>query len=146
MYPLTIFSPREIEKTMTEKEIKKLSRLELLELLLEASSENQKLKNHIEKLQIDLENAHSIQHLSAAIDQVEKVLARANRIVNTNGTITPPSNNAVEEDVHAPLNLLDKQIYAHLLAFYADNASLLTSLPLELQIAIKERIPSVLNK
>ena len=131
---------------MTEKEIKKLSRLELLELLLEASSENQKLKNHIEKLQIDLENAHSIQHLSAAIDQVEKVLARANRIVNTNGTITPPSNNAVEEDVHAPLNLLDKQIYAHLLAFYADNASLLTSLPLELQIAIKERIPSVLNK
>ena len=132
---------------MTEKELKKLSRLELLELLLEASTENHELKNRIDKLTADLDTAHHIEQLSTAIDQVEKVLAQVSHLSNT-ATAAPsaiPQPVASGAEAAGPA-LLDKTIYEHLLLFYSENAPLLAALPLELQIAIKERAPHVLNK
>ena len=133
---------------MTEKELKKLIRLELLELLLEASNENHELKNRIEKLTTNLDTARSIEQLSTAIDQVEKVLAQANRLSDTATAVLPaviPQSGASGAEASSPTPL-DKAIYERLLLFYSENAPLLAALPLELQIAIKERTPSVLNK
>ena len=49
---------------MTDKELRKLSRLELLELLLEATKENQRLKEKIEKMKIENRTAQNIENLS----------------------------------------------------------------------------------
>ena len=51
---------------MTDKELRKLSRLELLELLLEASNENKKLKEKIVALKADIKTAQNIENLSLA--------------------------------------------------------------------------------
>lgn len=127
---------------MTEKELKKLSRLELLELLLEASTENQELKNHIQKLNKEIDTAKHIEQLSSAITQVENVLDNVNRLA----TSAPPSAPVAPSitEITDP-TLLDKEIYRCLLRFYAKNKALLSMLPLELKIAINERIPSVVQ-
>ena len=49
---------------MTDKELRKLSRLELLELLLEASKENRKLKEKINRLIAENQTAKNIENLS----------------------------------------------------------------------------------
>ena len=94
---------------MTEKELKKLSRLELLELLLEVGSENQELK-------------HRLATSTSCADSITALAAEA----------PEPS-------------LLDKEIYRCLLRFYAEDKAQLSALPLELKIAIEERMVSVLE-
>lgn len=68
---------------MTDKELKKLSRLELLELLLEVSKENETLKEKIEELKIENEKARSIENLSAATHKIESALKYANTLTGT---------------------------------------------------------------
>ncbi len=124
---------------MTEKELKKLSRLELLELLLDASTENYELKDRIAKLQTELQAAQQIQQLSTAIQQVENVLEQANRLsASINGVATPVAKTPDPTS-------MDKEVYRCLLQFYSTDADAMSALPLELQYAIKERIPSILD-
>ena len=68
---------------MTDKELRKLSRLELLELLLEASRENEKLKEKIAKMKQESNAAKSIENLSATTKQVSTVLEYANNLTDT---------------------------------------------------------------
>ena len=65
---------------MTDKELRKLSRLELLELLLEATTENEKLKEKLKKNEIEKEAAKSIENLSVTTRQVNTVLEYANNL------------------------------------------------------------------
>ena len=68
---------------MTDKELRKLSRLELLELLLEASRKNKKLIEKIKKLTEENQTAKNIENLSAVTNQVEAVLKYANSLTDT---------------------------------------------------------------
>ena len=72
---------------MTNKELKRLSRLELLELLLEVSNENKKLKQEIEKMNREKEVSKSIDYLAEANKQASDVLGYANKLVETIKTL-----------------------------------------------------------
>ena len=127
---------------MTEKELKKLSRLELLELLLEVGSENQELKQRVEKLNKEIETARQIERLSDTITQAKSVLKDVNRLATS--TSCADSITALVAEAPEP-SLLDKEIYRCLLRFYAEDKTQLSALPLELKIAIEERMVSVLE-
>lgn len=123
---------------MTEKELKKLSRLELLELLLEVSTENQDLKDRIEKLNAELNTNRNVEQLATAIGRVENALMHADRLTAMMKA-TLCENDKINTSDQEP-SLLDKEIYRCLLHLYAEDKKLLSALPLELQIAIEERV------
>lgn len=72
------------EKKMTDKELKKLSRAELLELLLESNRENERLRKQLEKAKgllanraIEIENAGSIAEAALALNGVFEAAQKA---------------------------------------------------------------------
>ena len=132
---------------MTEKELKKLSRLELLELLLEASTENRALKERVASLSAEINQAQDIRHLSTAIRQIENALKYTDHITAMVKTTAFEMSKSGNEHAMVELadstpepSLLDKEIYRCLLHFFSDNPEALAALPLELQIAVRERV------
>ena len=124
---------------MTEKELKKLSRLELLELLLEASTENHELNEQVKKLKAEIDTAQHIQQLSDTVTQAESLLEKVRYLA-----MSSPAPDAEMANAEAPApSLLDTEIYRCLLRFFAKNEELMAMLPLELQIAVQERIPDI---
>ena len=126
---------------MTERELKKLSRLELLELLLEASTENQALKERIEKLTVEVQTAESIQQLSASTRQVENALKYANNLTAWMKAVGS-GDDTVDRSLPSP-DFPDAELYRHILRFFANNRQQLAALPLELQVIIEERIKAL---
>lgn len=142
---------------MTDKELRKLSRLELLELLLEASKENKELKDKIERLKLENKTAHNIENLSVTTRQVENALKYANGLTSALKNIPKEpvrSNyydrfNAAEkrETTGAKKSSVsDKEIYKRILSFFAKNDDKLDVFPDELEYDVRERIKSILEK
>jgi hypothetical protein len=131
---------------MTDKELRKLSRLELLELLLEATKENQMLKDTIKKMKIENQTAQSIENLSTATHKVESALKYANSITDTLKGTAKDSVQANENafNIHQVKN--DREIYWRTMAFFSKNNHILTLLPDELKNDISERINEVLKQ
>ncbi len=89
---------------MTDKELRKLSRLELLELLLEVSKENEKLNEKIKKLTEENENAKRIDNLAEATRQINTSLQYVNNLCLTLN-VTPEADNAndlITEELKSP--------------------------------------------
>ena len=133
---------------MTDKELRRLSRLELLELLLEASKENQLLKEQVERLTVENKTTENIENLSVITRQVENTLKYANNITDILKTGSadgiPPS---VKSDTNIPDNrLADKEIYRRILLFFANNNNKLDVFPDELSEDIRTRLNSLLKK
>lgn len=84
---------------MTDKELRKLSRLELLELLLEASKENEMLRAQVEELKIDNKTARTLEVLSVVTRQVENTLKYANSLTDT---LKPAAGEATVSEDKAP--------------------------------------------
>ena len=124
---------------MTEKELKKLSRLELLELLLDVSKENELLKERIKKLNAEIATQQKIEQLSTAIQQVEQALEHTSQL---SANINTPLSVAECPDSQ----WLDKEIYRRLLQLYTENVEHLVALPYELRVAVLERAVIVLNE
>lgn len=133
-------SPQGDIRAMTERELKKLSRLELLELLLEASTENQALKERIEKLTVELQMAEGIQQLSETTRQVESALKYANNLTAWMKAVG--SGGSADRALPSP-EFPDAELYRHILRFFANNRQQLSALPLELQVIIEERIKAL---
>ena len=131
---------------MTDKELRKLSRLELLELLLEATKENQKLKDTIKKMKIENQTAQSIENLSTATHKVESALKYANTLTDTlKGTAKDPvQKNENTTNIHQVKN--DRDIYWRIMAFFSKNSNMLALLPDDLKNDISERIKEVLQQ
>lgn len=127
---------------MTDKELRKLSRLELLELLLEASKENEKLKEKIEKLEVDNKTAQSIENLSVATQQVANALKYADSI--TSALKTSSIGSASEGTVKNAQP--DREIYKRMLCFFAKNDEKLSVFPDDIENDVRERIKSLLEK
>ncbi len=135
---------------MTDKELRRLSRLELLELLLEASKENEKLKEEIEKLKIENKTAQNIENLSVATHKIETALRYANNITdNLKGTSGEYVAERVIKEKEEPIKakpLSDKEIYRRILSFFAKNDEKLNVFPSDLENDIRDRIKSILER
>lgn len=133
---------------MTDKELKKLSRLELLELLLDVSKENRKLKDYIKKLRADNETAQSIEHLSVITRQVENALEYANNLTRTleGASDKPlPSTASVKNTTVKSDTVSDVDIYRRMLCFFAKNDDKLNVFPADIENDVRERIRSILE-
>lgn len=140
---------------MTDKELRKLSRLELLEMLLEVSKENEKLKKTLEEIKVENRAAKSAESLSATVLQMNTALEYINSLadvlrrtsqemptVKADGTesvqkseVTPPKKQS---------SVSDLKLYCRILAFYAGNSDALDILPKDISIDIRSRIKSIL--
>ncbi len=83
---------------MTDKELRKLSRLELLELLLTESRENDRLKEEVERLK-------SEKSISQTAEQLEQTVKQLNEILSKTGSVKSEadlsSDNTAEDTVQA---------------------------------------------
>lgn len=132
---------------MTDKELRKLSRLELLELLLEASKENEKLKGQIKDLQAENETTQNIEKLSKITGQVESTLTHITGVFKageTRGSLK--STDATDERVNKKNLPPDVELYKALLSFFANNDDKLEALPSELAGNIRARIKIILER
>lgn len=135
---------------MTDKELRKLSRLELLELLLEAGKENEKLKEQIRSLKREAETAQSIEKLSQITDQVENALKYTNNIAHvfrsspggTKSSNTATGGYRTEAKSLPP----DVEMYKAMLNFFANNDDKLDMLPAELAKDVRDRIRSIIER
>lgn len=137
---------------MTDKELRKLSRLELLELLLEASRENKKLKEQIKQLQLEDKTTQNIENLSVITGQMENALKYANNITDT---LRPASKVTTQSDANAKNNngttktdtkanpLSDVEIYKRMLLFFANNDDKLMVFPDDIKNDVRARIKSI---
>ncbi len=136
---------------MTDKELRKLSRLELLELLLDASKENKQLKEQIDRLTAENKTACNIENLSVITRQVEKALEHANGITDSLKALSGKAD-SVNTDVRerkAPAvsdSLSDVEIYRQMLSFFAQNDDKLSVFPSEVENIVRARIKSILEK
>ena len=132
---------------MTDKELKKLSRLELLELLLDISQENKVLEEKVQKLTSENEKAKSIENLAAATKQVNDMLGYAAALTGAVKTGVP----AVPPAKIAPVTLAtsnpvinkkqaDRNLLLRLIEFYKENASAVELFPDDLKNEITDRI------
>ena len=144
---------------MTDKELRKLSRLELLELLLESSKENSKLKEKIDSLTAENKTTQNIENLSVITRQVESALKYANSLT---GVLESVSNEVASSDSEAkkasnnrpkksktcaetdPLS--DVEIYRRMLSFFARNDDKLNVFPADIENDVRARINSILEK
>ena len=142
---------------MTDKELRKLSRLELLELLLEASKENKQLKEKINELQIENKTAQNIENLSVATRQVESALKYANSLTDnlktssgdsgmTDGENKKGNGQKADKPNTAPDPLSDVEIYKRMLSFFARNDDKLGVFPEDIENDVRARIRSILEK
>ena len=133
---------------MTDKELRKLSRLELLELLLEASKENKKLKDQIDTLKAENATAQNIRNLSEATLQVENALRYANGLVDTLKAapekVAPVKGENVSREKAGSIS--DREIYWNLIGFYYKKPEAMLVLPERLRNDISERIKEVLKR
>lgn len=134
---------------MTDKELRKLSRLELLELLLEAGKENTKLKEQIARLTAENKTSENIENLSVITGQVENVLKYASGLtkaleVASSGTKPVKKekarvqNTPVREDA-----ISDREIYRRMLSFFAENDDKLDVFPEETAHIVRTRINNI---
>ena len=68
---------------MKEKELKKLSRLELLELLLEANNENKILNERLSYLTAETEAAKSTERLAQTADRFDDMLEQTAKLLDS---------------------------------------------------------------
>ncbi len=136
---------------MTDKELRKLSRLELLELLLDASKENKQLKEQIDRLTVENKTARNIENLSVITHQVEKALEYANGITDslkaTSGKADSVNTGIRERKSPAVSGSLpDVEIYRQMLSFFARNDDKLGVFPADLENSVRARIRSILER
>ncbi len=137
---------------MTDKELRKLNRLELLELLLEASKENKKLKEQIKRLQLENKTTRNIENLSVITGQMETALRYANNITDTlrpssNATAlsddSGKDNNTVSRSETKMQPLSDVEIYKRMLLFFANNDDKLSVFPEDIKNDVRARLRSI---
>lgn len=154
---------------MTDKELKKLSRLELLELLLAESRENEHIKEELEKVKQENTIEKSAHHLNETSDKLESVLQKLSSMITELGevrekecvvvkqTVSSESIRAKEEnnlqtdtviaDVSEnPDRYVDFNIYKNLIVFFISNPESLDVLPDDLRQTVVNRIEEIKNK
>ncbi len=142
---------------MTEKELRKLSRLELLELLLDASRENEKLKEKIKQMELENRTAHNIEALYDTTCLLETTLASANKLTenlkNKKQVEIPVKANPREivPDKRLPVSIRrkpvsDKDLYCRMLHFFSLSRDALQIFPADIARDITTRVDELFVK
>lgn len=137
---------------MTDKELRKLSRLELLELLLEASKENEKLREEAEKLKSESITSQNIENLTVATQQVENALRYASSLTASLKAkegipVTYTASSEKKKDTAANREApSDREIYRRILCFFAENDDKLDVFPDDIGKDVRKRIRSLLER
>ncbi len=147
---------------MTDKELKKLSRLELLELLLKESKEKEKMKAELEKLRAEKGLISTAKYLQDTASQIDSSLQNANaltdalkKIVSAEGlksitqaadTCSSAPKKASVPDTKSSGESTDSRLYKRLLLFFSRNSQALSHLPQELQEDIVKRLTEITKK
>lgn len=161
---------------MTDKELKKLSRLELLELLLTESRENERLKEELEEAKRENTIERSAMYLSDTSKQLEGALQKVSsmisalscaegKIVVTSAVQQDFSESLVNESISeiavntVEVNEQDRQptedstdkyvdfnIYKNLIVFFINNPESLNVLPDDLRQTVLDRIEEIKRK
>ena len=144
---------------MTDKELKKLSRLELLELLLNETRENERLKEEIAKAKQENAIEKSAQHLSGISSQLEAALKKVNLLAgiqddndetaddqNQADDFTDTEQDEEKESTKTYDAHIDFRIYKRLMYYYISNPDAVDSLPKKLRKAVKKRIDEITDR
>ncbi len=145
---------------MTDKELRKLSRLELLELLLKEGRENTKLQEELNKLKSENSIATTAEHMRETADLLDESLQNIGELAVimkklVYGENSVPSTNSEQTDkeksesssLHKKKNVSeDADIYRRIMQFYAHNTDHLSYLPPELCEDVTKRLTEILTK
>lgn len=154
---------------MTDKELKKLSRLELLELLLTESRENERLKEELEKVKQENTVEKSARQLNETSDKLESALQKMSSMISELGEVREKECVIVKQAVVSqPVSTVEQafddlssvehkpsaysehhedfDIYKNLLVFYISNPQSLDILPNELRQSVINRIEEIKSK
>ncbi len=133
---------------MTDKELRKLSRLELLEMLLDVSKENENLKQIIEKYEAEDKVSRNIAYLAEATDKLNSAIEQINKFSDKNQNspdsprqtqASPARENTGNQKSKHP----DGELYCHIITAFARDESTMSLLPEQLQNKIKNRIKEI---
>ncbi len=142
---------------MTDKELRKLSRLELLELLLKESEENKRLKDELKKIKNEKSIEKTTEQLKETAVQFDASLQNADALVTTLQKLVSSENVDYTEDEEKKSNYkrkispvsngsVDVDIYRRLMQFYSQDISNLDHLPAKLHIDVAVRLAELLKK
>ncbi len=157
---------------MTDKELKKLSRLELLELLLTESRENERIKEELEKVKQENTVEKSAQHLNKTSDKLESALQKMSSMITELGEVRDKEQIIVTQTVVSePATVVDEydeykektdvpktevsekadqnvdfDIYKNLIVFFISNPESLDVLPEDLRQSVIKRIEEIKSK
>lgn len=152
---------------MTDKELKKLSRLELLEILLEETKENEKLRAEIAILENEKKFLTEEKRLFEITNQMDSALSQVNRLVAnlqniTNHTVNEKTSSPQKDtEQHNPNNtrentdgiddktkgavISDRNLYWRMMKFFAMNEAVLALLPYDIHSDVKTRLRGILD-
>ena len=113
---------------MTDKELKKLSRLELLELLLAETRENERLREELEKAKNENSIEKSAQLLNETAKQLDDALQRVSSLGSEKPVdepapvrfVTPGRKTSSEDNVNL-LTTISKDIIEYTAKYLGDN-------------------------
>ncbi len=139
---------------MTDKELRKLSRLELLEVLLEESKENEKLRKALKNSKSEIAMTEGIKKISDMTKQVNEVLEFANSLsinlkeaakrVSLN-TVDGISTKSIGNVPYKGADISDKELYWRIMAFLAKNEDVLSIFPSDIQSDVRRKVNVILN-
>ncbi|MBR6513631.1 MAG: hypothetical protein IKT46_02230 [Clostridia bacterium] len=132
---------------MKEKELKKLSRLELLELLLEANNENKILNERLSYLTAETEAAKSIERLAQTADRFDDMLEQTAKLLDSLKARKVESGSekklSANDEHNTKKDRTDRKLYVRIMSYYEKNDSALESLPEEIQTDIRNRLKEI---
>lgn len=141
---------------MTDKELRKLSRLELLELLLRESKENRELKAELEKIKGEKSFEKTTEQLKEAAAQFDTSMQSAESLVTMlqrlvfGEAAASADSGARDKDSRDALTrkkmLTDIDIYRRLMVFYSQNTDALSALPDRLREDIIRRLREAMGE
>lgn len=149
-------------KNMTSKDLKKLSRLEILEILLEESKENERLRAEIDALREKSSVRYSENKLYELTKQMNSTLLNTNKLISDLQKITKEGLAAKSTPVYAPppkqdlsayhipdepagKPISDKALYCRLMKYYSQNEAAVSFLPADIQNDVRARLRGILN-
>lgn len=139
---------------MTEKELKKLKRLEILELLLEQSTINENMKQELHELKNKNNASELTENLEKLISQMNSALEHVDHIADNlqkkSEDERSSENIESKNDKIVPVQqkistVTNKNLYGRIMYFFWQNDDVLSSLPDELQKDIRTKLRGILN-
>lgn len=155
---------------MTEKELKKLTRLEILELLLEQTKINEELKQEIEQLNNTQINTESLERLSAQMnftlsvmgtlvgdlnkfakngadlmEKAEQVFSSYKKTETDNNSHVDEKNNDDFIQKHRS-NDEDEKLYCRIVHFYTHTENAQLPLPADIMRDVRARLRGIIDE